>query len=253
MSELSLYDSWVEDVYGGDVKERERLVNDAIDRASSASPAVAKLLESFNDDNEFKKPCTLAFQFYVPMDEKKDGYVRHKSFSAPLVVKTHKRLPITIGIGDKIGGRESWKRIPEIQQAMNVKQVLGYVDRLSRMSTPAKKELLEKTFEALESYRDKKEAAASIKKMKDPNAEKVWLSDVLRSGKEFKLNGFSVNYPYINLDKKYGDTKPFWVHPWGPGQLLYSHRTSPIIIIAGPYQREDENILGERNMIGKTG
>jgi len=250
---LKLYDSWVENIYAGTDEDREKIVNDAINRIAVKSGKAQDLIRSFQNDDEFKKLSTMAFIFYIPINSKKDGYVKHKKFAAPLTMKTHKRLPMTLGIGGKISSPESWVSLDEVKKAMGVKQALGFVDRLSRMDTKSKKELLEKTYEGLEFYRDEKEGKDSIRKMKSGNGETGWLSDFLRSGSEYELNGFAVNYPYINLDSKYGDTEPFWVHPWGPGQLVFSHRTIPSIIIVGPSQREDENVLGQRNMIGKTG
>ena len=235
------YLPWVDEVYLQSTKKRVSGVEDLLSKVSTIDEEAENTVKAFANPKEFEKLSYLGFMNVVDMGAPTPGKVQILKFPEPIVAMKHTKLPLIYGITTKLPIKGILVDIKASKNPMGVNQLLDYTDTLSRMSVADKKKLYNLTLDGIRTYR------------KENSKGDIWLSDFLESEKDFQFQGFALNLPYINVDPKFGDTKSFWIHPWGTPQLLFSHRRLPIIMIVGPSVRLDQNVLGERNMLGYTG
>jgi hypothetical protein len=235
------YLPWVDEVYLQSTKKRIEGVEELLSKVAGLDDEAEKTVKAFANPKEFEKLSYLGFMNVVDMGAPTPGKVQVVKFPAPVVAMKHTKLPLIYGITTKLPSKGSLVDIEKSKAPMGVNQLLDYSQTLSRMSVADKKKLYELTIDGIRTYR------------KDNSKGDVWLSDFLESNKDFEFHGFTLNLPYINVDPKFGDTKSFWIHPWGTPQLLFTHRRLPIIMVVGPSVRLDQNVLGDRNMTGYTG
>lgn len=234
------YSDWVDQMYSAPTAERLTAMDGVLEELASTGAEGNALADSLGDPKEFEKPILLGYLHYSSIHQK-PGTLTHLKFPHLTLALKHKRLPMIIVVSrnEPVVGKNI--HIEAMKKSMGVLQALSYAHALPKMSVKEKGRLRELVIEGIRSYR------------KDNAKGRQWLSDYLRTNKDFSFLGFAINLPYINVDSSTGDTKSFWVHAWGTPQLLFSHKRLPAMMIVGPSVRLDENILGETNMTGFTG
>jgi len=238
-------DSWLVKMMDRDntarLKEASGILNSLANKSSEAKGIVSSL----QDRKEFIKPSLVPYFYYIPLNRTLDDRLMHLKFKTPMVGVKHKRLPLIMIAGKSGAKSENVVPMDYVErfgkQENSPKHFLSYARPLTRMGKEAKLKLYDLSLDGMRSYR------------KDNPKKSGWFSDYLENNKDFVLKGYVVNYSYINLDPKYGETAPVWVHPWGLPSMLYAHKRLPIYMLTGPAHRLDENILGQRNMVGHTG
>lgn len=222
-------------------KDADRLsfINKALQNFSNINSASAELSKSLVDKKEFTKPILISHLHFTSDKVQKPGQIQLLKFEDVTVGLKHSRLPMILAFTSSLPQAKN-VAIAENKTFSGIKQLLSYTDTLSKMTPGEKDELFEATIEGIRSYRSEN----SDKKVTN------WISDYLESGKDFKFLGFVADLPYINVDPSTGDTRTFWMHAWGTPQLLFSHHNLPIMMIIGPSLRLDENVLGQKNMVG---
>jgi len=248
------YAPWVDKVYDQNVKDREGEIQSVLsDLAKKGSMEKKNLVDrqsidafdlaqSLVDMNEFEKPSFMTHLHTVPMSGRAD-YVRYTQFPEPVVAVKHKRLPLVLAVANKrstfTGGKQ--EPIDGLNERFDIKQILSWATPVSHMKLPEKTKLAKILLDGISIQR------------KSKDGDEVWLTDFLSKQKSFKLAGFALNAPYINVDRSYGDTRPIWVHPWGIPTLYYLDDKLPVTMMISPALRLNENLLGSRNMEGYTG
>lgn len=235
------YFPWVDEVYLQPTNKRVTEVEGTLSRVASISEEAENNVKAFVNQKEFEKLSFLGFMNFTDMGAPTPDRVSLIKMLTPSVAMKHKKLPLIMVMANKLPEKNLLVDIDESTVPLGVKQLLYYSKVLSRMSVRDKEELKNLVMDGIRSYR------------KDNQKGDIWLSDFLDSNKDYVFQGFSLNLPYINVDPKYGDTKSFWIHPWGTPQLLFTHRRLPIMMIVGPSVRLDQNVLGQSNMTGYTG
>lgn len=237
------YAPWVDKIYDQDVNARLRELNRVLNSFAGLSRLSEKLGEALADLKEFEKPSFLTHLHTVPMKGGAPGKVKHLKFTSPVVAVKHKTLPLVLAVGKNKSVMSSGPEVSfdKVDSDFEIRQCLSWVDVVSRMNLSEKKNLANLILAGLVAQR------------KGKRSDEVWLSDFIAKGREFKIVGFAANAPYINVDRKWGDTKPIWVHPWGIPALLLKHKTLPIIMMVSPAIRLNENMLGDKSMEGYTG
>lgn len=234
-------EKWIDGIYDSPLKDRESVGEDLINEVSKTKRG-ASLVDALIDKKEFIKLQYIPYIYYVPLSKTLDGRVFHFKFSSPVIAKKHRKLPLILGVSYDLFEQKSVVPIDYVENyEPDLKQILSYAKTLSKMTKEEKNHLVDLVFAGVQSYREGSEK------------RKGWLSDYLKNSPEFELVGFALNHTYINVESKYGDTQPLWVHPWGTPVLLYVHRDEPFFILTGPALRLDENVRGEKNMVGFTG
>lgn len=233
--------AWVSKINDASYADRVSQLNAVLTNFANISPEAARVAKVIEDNREFEKLSYLTHLHYIPKKERYPDTVRLFSFSTPVVAVKHKKLPLILALSDSLPDKGFIEHLPDVKKRFTVKQSLGWVKAVSHMTEGEKRELEDLIIKGIESYR----------KSLTPGQE--WLSDFIRSGKDFTVTGFAVNIPYINIERRFGPTDPLWVHAWGTPQLLLAHRKLPVIMIVGPSIRLDENIFGDRSMEGYTG
>lgn len=232
---------WIDDVYSSSTKERIASAEELLSTLNADSEA-ASLNSALADPKEFIKLQFSPYIYYVPMNETLENRVRHIKFKTPTISLKHKRLPLLVGASYEIGDGGSVVPIDYVKDfPPNIRQILAYANTVSRMSKNEKNRLKELIIDGIRTYR------------KGSEKKSEWLSDYVESGRDFEILGFALNHSYINVDPGYGDTKPLWIHPWGTPSLLLKHKRLPYFMVTGPSIRLDENVRGEKNMLGWTG
>lgn len=232
---------WAEKQSSNDFRDRVATMNAVLENFGSLSAKAENLVKSIEDQKEFRKLSYLTHLHYIPLDKKYPDTAQLIRFDRPMVAVSHKKLPLIVAVGDKFVSKGVPQLISDMEKSFEVKQNLGWVRAVSHMNREEKNKLADLIIEGIKSYRQSK------------SSQEKWLTDFIRDEKEFKLLGFAVNIPYINVDSKWGDTKPLWIHPWGTPQLLLWIKGLPAIMIVGPTIRLNENIFGDRSMEGYTG
>lgn len=233
------YNPWVDEIYVQKDADRLSFINTALKNFSSINSIAADLCKSLTDPKEFTKPIVISHLHFASDKVQKPGQIQLLKFSDVVVGLKHTRLPMILAFTSSLPQAKS-VAIGENKTFSGIKQLLSYTDTLSKMNTNEKLDLLEATMDGIRSYREEHADQKTT----------TWISDYLESGKDFKFLGFVADLPYINIDPSTGDTRTFWMHAWGTPQLLFSHHSLPIIMIIGPSLRLDENVLGQKNMVG---
>lgn len=241
LSENKLYSSWIDDAYSATTQERKECAEHVLTTLANLNAEGKKLVDSFIDNKEFEKLSIVGYLNYTDLHHAVKGEICNLKFTSPTIASKHKKLPLILLISEAKSPAAKYINIAENRKSLGVTQILSYNDSISRMTREEKQKLYKLCIDGIRTYR------------KESKKSDNWLSDYLDSGKDFKFTGFSANFPYINVDPKYGDTEAFWIHAWGTPQLLFTHLRLPVMIIVGPSVRLDENVLGERNMLGFTG
>lgn len=237
--------SWLTELSGRGDSARLKLAERIILSLGQKNKEAANLVKSIKDRKEFIKPSLVPYFYYIPLNRTLDKRAIHLKFKKPMVGLKHKKLPLIMIVGESSAKSEDVVPLDYVETFGDFdgapKHHLSYAKTLSKMDKKEKQALLKLSLDGLRSYR------------KENKKKDGWFSDYLESNKDFELVGFALNYSYINLDPKYGDTGPVWVHPWGLPSLLYRHKRNPVYMLTGPAHRLDENILGQTNMVGHTG
>lgn len=71
------------------------------------------------------------------------------------------------------------------------------------------------------------------------------LASVLQDESEYELIGICPNTMYVKVDGAVEDQNAVFVHPWGTPVLLYKHKRTCCLVIAGPGIRFNESIVRE--------
>lgn len=232
---------WAEKQSSNDFRDRIATMNAVLSNFGELSPKAENLTKSLENQKEFRKLTYLTHLHYIPMEKRYPNTAQLIRFERPMVAAAHKKLPLIIAVGDEFVSKGVPHLISDMEKSFEVKQNLGWVKAVSHMDRGEKEELADLIIEGIAAHR------------KNKTPQEKWLSDFIQDEKEFKILGFAVNIPYINVDSKWGDTKPLWIHPWGTPQLLLWIKGLPAIIIVGPTIRLNENIFGDKNMEGWTG
>lgn len=233
--------TWFDSVYKASDSKRVELVEDVLSDFAMLDKTAENLARSMADNKEFKKFIIPSHIHYVPATQK--GIFRAE-MTKPCVGAMHKRLPLLIIVHNPDSKMEIQdESFEEIQKEFPIAQSLSWAKTVSNLSSKDKEELFDLLVEGIRAHR---------KENKNPSGGK-WLSDVIKSQSDFKLVGYSMNIPYLNVEKRHGNTRPLWIHPWGTPQMYLQHRKLPVTMIAGPSIRLDENVLGDKNMLGFTG
>lgn len=240
---MAAYSPWVDEVYEQKTDERIAALDRLLSAFANKGKQAESLAEALSDLKEFEKPSFLTHLHVIPMTgATKDGSVEAIHFKEPVFAVKHKKLPVLVAVAKgKIPARGKRESQEELEKGYDIKQALSWSEVVSRMAPKEKKDLVGLLIQGIVDHRKKKADGD------------VWLSDLISSEREFKIEGFALNAPYINVDKAYGDTQPIWVHPWGIPALLLRHRTLPVIMMVSPAIRLNENLMGSRNMEGYTG
>lgn len=241
------FDGWFSNIYTADDNVRNQEV-DALISSAKADKEAARLMASFEDKKEFIKTTFIPFLYYVPLTSAPSpGKIMHMKFSKPAIGKKHKKLPLIFGTSYNIpkSSKVDMDYVSYFQDdtpdGNKLRQILSYAKALSGMTVTEKHDLYESLLDGIESYRAENQPG-----------EKGWLSDYLRSEQDYKPLGFVLNMSYTNVDPSFGSTSPFWVHPWGIPMILFVHKRLPFFMEVGPSMRLDENVVGEKNMVGYT-
>lgn len=239
---MNNWNSWAEEIMEMPAKERVLIAEEILSKLSEYGPQAEKLAEAIGDRNEFDYYAFNTHLHYVPYKERTPGSVDLCRWKKPHLIVKHKKLPLTIIVGDAYQRPFSAKQsIKSISKNSPVPQHLSWVEAVSRLSTQQKQILRDKIMDAIRSYR------------KNKNKNELWLSDFLEKSKEFTLKGFCVNCNYVRMDGDSDSIESLWIHPWGSQQLLFTHRDFPAMMIVGPTLRLNENLVGESDMVGFTG
>lgn len=238
------YSSWVDTIYDEKESDRVGTINAVLDSFAQKSKKAEGLADAVTDLKEFEKPSFLTHVHFVPMKGCREGIIEHMMFSGPVVAVKHKKLPLVLAIAKDnktIPSAGYAETMASVEDGFDIKQLLSWSNTVSYLSDSEKKSLSDLLIDGIKAQRRGKKESD------------VWLSDFVRSGKEFRVIGFAANAPYINVDRAYGDTRPIWVHPWGIPALLLRHKELPVILMISPAIRLNENLLGNKNMEGYTG
>lgn len=238
--------SWLAEIADQENALRLKTVRKILDHLEKKNNEAKKMVASFKDQKEFVKPSFVPYFYYIPMNKTLDKRALHLKFKKPMVGLKHKKLPLIMIVGETSAKTEDVVPLDYVEtfgtNENAPKHFLSYARTLSCMNKKDKDALLKLSLDGLRSYQKE-----------NKNKSRGWFSDYLANNKDFDLKGYALNFSYINLDPKYGDTGPIWVHPWGLPSLLYQHKRNPIYMLTGPAHRLDENILGQTNMVGHTG
>jgi hypothetical protein len=240
------YPVWANDVMEMDADKRIALAEDILNDFAKKNRKSAKLARAIADRKEFEYYTFNTHLHFLPIRNGRAGTAELSLWKTPQILVKHKKLPLSIIVGGE------WQRplsrgqkISKISEGSPVKQHLKWVEMVSSWTTERKKSLVDKLISGLRAQ----------KKSKKPGQK--WLSDFLEaqtsSNSEFILKGFCINCCYLRIDGEHGDIKPLWIHPWGTPQLLFTHRDFPAIMIVGPSMRLNENVFGQKDMVGYTG
>lgn len=232
---------WLDSIYKAKYDERVDAADKVINSLTSNKEG-SKYVDSFLDEKEFVKTQFIPYQYYVPMGKTLENRCAHLKFPSPVIARKHKRLPMIFLMSKMEGFKSDIVPIDYVENyGKDLRQILEYAKPLSYMDQVEKEDLKDILIEGVRSYRGQ-------------NSKKDgWFSDYLESNNDFNLLGFSLTHSYINVDKETGDTAPLWVHPWGAPCLFYQHKRQPLFMVTGPCLRLDENVFGQKNMIGFTG
>lgn len=240
LTKQKLYYPWVDDAYSADTAERKACAEHVLSFLANKGTEGKKLADSLVDAKEFAKLSFVGYLNYIDLHHNIAHEICNIAFTAPTIALKHRKLPLIVIVSEEKIPEAKYIKIKENKKSLGVTQLLSYIDVISQMDVEEKNKLYALCIEGIRVYR------------KEKKSDK-WLSDYLDSGKDFNFLGFSANFPYINVDPKFGDTKSLWIHAWGTPQLLFQHKQLPVMMIVGPSVRLDENVLGERNMLGFTG
>lgn len=233
--------AWAEKASSDSFPDRVSVMNAVLTNFAYKSREAEKIADAVSDQKEFRKLSYLTHLHYIPMDKTKKDSAELLSFNRPMVAVNHKKLPLILSVSDRTIPSSLAHPIKDMEKSFSIKQNLKWIKAVSHMNREEKEKLKDLILEGIETYRVRK------------NINETWLSDFIRSEKDFKIVGFAINIPYINIDKKWGDTKPLWMHPWATPQLLLKHKRLPCIMIVGPSIRLNENVMGDKSMEGYTG
>ncbi len=114
-------------------------------------------------------------------------------------------------------------------------QMLSWVDDLLDVPEETRLQLVEVILKDIERF-------GSIKDQ--PTPEGKALAKALRS-KEYQLVGIMPNIMYIRVKGSKDDLDPIWVHPWGLPALVFKHKKTCALLIAGPGIRWNTMALAE--------
>lgn len=237
------YAPWVDKIYDQKAEARLDELNRVLNSFAELSETAEKFGEALADLEDFEKPSFLTHAHMVPLRGGKPGMVRHMKFSSPVVAVKHKTLPLVAAVARNRSVLSAGKdeRCEEVESDFDIRQCLSWVNVVSHMTLPEKKQLVRLLLSGLVAQR------------KGKKSDERWLSDLIQDGKEFQVIGFAANAPYINVDRKWGDTRPIWVHPWGIPAIMLRHKRLPILMMVSPAIRLNENLLGSKSMEGYTG
>lgn len=236
------YSKWVDRIYESSTEARLGEIDHILNKFGRLSQKASDLAEAISDLKEFEKPSFLTHLHEVPLKKVKPGFIGFMKFPGPVVAVKHKRLPLVLAVSKhRKDFASKYVSYESVEKDFDIRQILSWANAVSYMTTPEKKQLAKLLITGIERQR------------KSKASDETWLSEFISSQKEFTIEGFAANAPYINVDKNYGDTKPIWVHPWGIPALLLKHKTLPVIMMVSPAIRLNENLLGSNNMEGYTG
>jgi len=234
-------DAWVDDVSALSTKKRVEMAEDLLMELSSLKGA-GPTIDAFADPKQFEKLAVIPYIYYIPLKRTLENRVLHKKFPNIVIAQKNKSLPMLLLLTDKSSSDSSVPIDYVSTFPPDIHQILSYAKVISLMDAAEKKKLVELLIDGVESHKNQ-----------NKKGSKGWFSDFLRSGTEYEIEGFALNISYLNIDPKFGETKPLWVHGCGTPALLLKNKQYPFFIITGPSLRLDENIFGDRNMTGFTG
>jgi len=114
---------------------------------------------------------------------------------------------------------------------------LRWVQTLLRAPESRRKQWVREIIDGFKEYRSGKKGSTE-----------KYLSEVLESGAEYELVGFVPKIEYLKVEGPQNELECIWEHPHMNPQLLYKHKTLPILIITGPGLRFNDSVLNEIGM-----
>jgi hypothetical protein len=124
-----------------------------------------------------------------------------------------------------------------------VVQMLSWVDAVLSSTSEYRRRLVKQALSDIETYKSVTD---------QPTPQGLALADLLRNPKEFELVGIVPNLMYIRVEGDREDLEPVWIHPWALPMLVFKHKKTCSMVIAGASQRWNETALQEIPMNRST-
>jgi hypothetical protein len=118
----------------------------------------------------------------------------------------------------------------------HVREALSWVKTLMESQSARRPEWVKAVLKGIRSYNSM---------TGEPTAEGKKFADYLASSSEFELIGICPNIMYIKTHGNEEDQKAMWLHAWGTPVLLYKHRKTCALVIAGPGIRFNDSVVRE--------
>ena len=119
---------------------------------------------------------------------------------------------------------------------MGVKQALSWVKEFMGSRASRRHEWVKTILKGIRSY-DSKSG--------EPTRDGNTFAGNLEDRSQFELIGICPNIMYIKTEGSPEDLKAIWVHAWGTPVLLYKHKQTCALVVAGPGIRLNDSVVRE--------
>jgi hypothetical protein len=119
---------------------------------------------------------------------------------------------------------------------MSVKQALSWVKEFMNSKALRRREWVRTILNGIKSFNSKSG---------EPTSDGIEFAKNLSDRSQFDLIGICPNVMYIKAEGPESDLKSIWVHAWGTPVLLYKHKKTCALVIAGPGIRLNDSVVRE--------
>ena len=119
---------------------------------------------------------------------------------------------------------------------MCVRQALSWVKELMESRASRRHEWVKTILRGIERYNSK---------TGETTRDGMEFAANLQDRSQFELIGICPNIMYIKAEGQPEDLKAIWVHAWGTPVLLYKHKKTCALVIAGPGIRLNDSVVRE--------
>lgn len=117
-----------------------------------------------------------------------------------------------------------------------IRHYLSWVDVFIQATVKRRREWVNSILDGIRSFNSKSGK---------PTPEGETFADTLMNRSEFELIGVCPNIMYIKADGAKEDLNAIYVHPFGSPTLLYKHKKTCALVIAGPGIRFNDSVVRE--------